>query len=201
MNIFWKSEYNISSALSFYLDLQYRHLDYTMKGIEDKNAVIDFDNKYSFFNPKAGINYTPSDAHRFYMSYSRAAKEPNRSDYTDSDIEPRPEYLDDIEIGYTYNKPKINANINVYYMYYTDQLVPTGELDDSGYVIRSNVNKSYRLGVELSATYKPLNWLQGHISLSLSDNVIKGLETENGIKHMHAHKHELNRQSCEPYHN
>lgn len=182
MNIFWKSEYNISSALSFYLDLQYRHLDYTMKGIEDKNAVIDFDNKYSFFNPKAGINYTPSDAHRFYMSYSRAAKEPNRSDYTDSDIEPRPEYLDDIEIGYTYNKPKINANINVYYMYYTDQLVPTGELDDSGYVIRSNVNKSYRLGVELSATYKPLNWLQGHISLSLSDNVIKGLETENGIK-------------------
>ena len=31
--------------------------------------------------------------------------------------------------------------------------------------------------------------------------ILDEIETENGIKHMHAHKHELNRQSCEPYHN
>ena len=31
--------------------------------------------------------------------------------------------------------------------------------------------------------------------------IIDEIETENGIKHMHVHKHALSRQSCEPYHN
>ena len=31
--------------------------------------------------------------------------------------------------------------------------------------------------------------------------IIDEIETENGIKHMHAHKHSLSRQSCETYHN
>lgn len=31
--------------------------------------------------------------------------------------------------------------------------------------------------------------------------VIDEIETDNGIKHMHAHKHALSRQSCESYHN
>ena len=36
-------------------------------------------------------------------------------------------------------------------MNYTDQLVLTGQLDNSGYPIRANVGKSYRTGIELSA--------------------------------------------------
>ena len=31
--------------------------------------------------------------------------------------------------------------------------------------------------------------------------ILDEIETENGIKHMHAHKHALDRHSCEPYHN
>ena len=31
--------------------------------------------------------------------------------------------------------------------------------------------------------------------------ILDEIETENGIKHMHVHKHALDRQSCEPYHN
>jgi heavy metal translocating P-type ATPase len=31
--------------------------------------------------------------------------------------------------------------------------------------------------------------------------ILDEIETENGIKHIHVHKHSLNRQSCEPYHN
>jgi heavy metal translocating P-type ATPase len=31
--------------------------------------------------------------------------------------------------------------------------------------------------------------------------IIDEIRTDNGIKHMHVHKHALNRQSCEPYHN
>ena len=31
--------------------------------------------------------------------------------------------------------------------------------------------------------------------------IIDEIQTDNGVKHMHVHKHALNRQSCEPYHN
>ena len=31
--------------------------------------------------------------------------------------------------------------------------------------------------------------------------ILDEIETENGIKHMHVHKHAIDRQSCEPYHN
>jgi cation transport ATPase len=31
--------------------------------------------------------------------------------------------------------------------------------------------------------------------------ILDEIETENGIKHIHVHKHSLNRQSCEPHHN
>ena len=36
-----------------------------------------------------------------------------------------------------------------------------------------------------------------HENVEIIDEIV----TDNGIKHMHAHKHSLNRQSCEPYHN
>ena len=36
-----------------------------------------------------------------------------------------------------------------------------------------------------------------HEGVEIVDEIV----TDNGIKHMHAHKHSLNRQSCEPYHN
>ena len=48
----------------------------------------------------------------------------------------------------------ILVSANLYYMRYKDQLVPTGKLNDVGYKLMSNVDKSYRLGMELSAGYR-----------------------------------------------
>ena len=31
--------------------------------------------------------------------------------------------------------------------------------------------------------------------------ILDEIETENGIKHMHVHRHVLSRESCETYHN
>jgi len=40
--------------------------------------------------------------------------------------------------------------VNLYYMDYTDQLVLTGELNDVGYALRTNVAESYRAGAEFT---------------------------------------------------
>ena len=41
-------------------------------------------------------------------------------------------------------------SINGYFMYYEDQLVNTGKLNDVGAYIRTNVDESYRTGVEIT---------------------------------------------------
>lgn len=40
--------------------------------------------------------------------------------------------------------------INAYYMYYRDQLILTGEINDVGAYTRTNVPESYRTGIELA---------------------------------------------------
>src|SRR5690606_41894351 len=46
-----------------------------------------------------------------------------------------------------------SSDLNVFYMYYIDQLVATGQLNDVGGYIRTNSGKSFRTGVELQAEY------------------------------------------------
>lgn len=57
-------------------------------------------------------------------------------------------------------------------MIYKDQLVPTGQLSNVGYSIMTNVEKSYRTGVEISAGFKPLNFLDWDLGLTISRNKI-----------------------------
>ena len=47
---------------------------------------------------------------------------------------------------------KFIGEVNYYLMNYTDQLVLTGAVSDTGYPIRANVGKSYRTGIELSGS-------------------------------------------------
>jgi iron complex outermembrane receptor protein len=62
--------------------------------------------------------------------------------------------------------------VNLYYMDYTDQLVLTGKLSDVGYPLMTNVEKSYRAGVEITAALMPINWLRWDANLALSKNRI-----------------------------
>ena len=57
-------------------------------------------------------------------------------------------------------------------MIYKDQLVPTGELSDVGYSIMTNVEKSYRIGLELTAGIKPADFIDWNLNLTLSRNKI-----------------------------
>ena len=59
----------------------------------------------------------------------------------------------------------------LYYMDYRDQLVLTGELNDVGAAIRTNVDKSYRLGLEVISkiNFDPIIW---SFNLNMSDNKI-----------------------------
>jgi len=145
-NVFAKANYQVTEKLSLYGDLQYRNVTYKANSAE--TGLVD--DKFNFFNPKAGLNYAFTQNSTLYFSYARANREPNRTDYEGGNV--KPEKLNDYEFGWRFNSEKFQLNSNVYYMAYRDQLILTGRLDDVGNPIRANTEKSYRLGFEFDAT-------------------------------------------------
>jgi iron complex outermembrane recepter protein len=176
MSFFGKVNYLLSDRVSIYGDLQYRYIMYRMSGIDDDLKDIGQEHRYGFFNPKAGLFFTLTHNQEAYFSFSVANREPTRADFKEAsgDISatPRPETLYDYEMGYKLRTGKGSFGINLYGMFYRDQLVPTGELSNVGYPITTNVDKSYRLGAELTAGIKPFDFLTWDMNLTLSRNKI-----------------------------
>ncbi len=146
LNFFAKSSYDMGTDWSLFGDLQYRRVGYRANGAETGTV----DDSFNFFNPKAGVTYHLSPANNIYFSYARAHREPNRNDYESG--APKPEKLNDFELGWRFLSDALQLNANVYYMRYKDQLVLTGELNDVGAPLRANVGDSYRLGLEMDAS-------------------------------------------------
>ncbi|WP_300977070.1 TonB-dependent receptor [Flavobacterium sp.] len=166
-NFFAKANYQVTEQLSLYGDLQYRNVHY--KADSPETGLIN--DTFRFFNPKAGLNFKVNEANTLYFSYARANREPNRTDYENGGV--RPETLDDFELGWRLNNEKIQLNTNIYYMAYKNQLILTGKIDDVGAPIRSNSEKSYRLGLEVDATIAlSEQWMvRPNFTLSANKNV------------------------------
>lgn len=185
---FIKATYSFLEHWNVFADVQYRHVDYTTDGLNDKfvkkdgkyvNYVLNVDEKFNFFNPKAGISYT-NGAHKAYASVAMSNREPERNNYTDnggSEL-PKAEKLIDTEFGYQYTGSNWFAGANFYYMSYDNQLVQTGKLSDIGEPLTTNIKDSYRMGVELSAGWSPLSWLSLQGNAALSQNKIKNWDEE-----------------------
>jgi len=165
-NVFVKANFKVDDKWSLFGDLQLRSLSY--KANSPETGLVN--DTFNFFNPKGGVTYTINEIQSLYFSYAKANREPNRTDYENGS--PKPEKLNDFELGWRHLSDKIKWNANVYYMKYKDQLVVTGELDNVGSPIRANSGDSYRVGIELDATIQlSEKWvLQPNITLSQNKN-------------------------------
>lgn len=170
-NFFAKSTYEISKKISLFGDIQFRFVDYKTNGLNSDRLFLDVNELYNFFNPKAGITYVLNTSNHLYFSYARANREPSRNDFENGD--PKPEKLNDFELGWRLKNDKFQINSNLYFMKYKDQLILTGEIDDVGSPIRANSGKSYRLGLEVEAAIKLSNkfLLQPNFALSANKNI------------------------------
>ena len=188
-NIYGKVTYDLLAGLSAYVDLQYRHVGIKMDGPTDEinwdtnqRIVYDMDKSFNFFNPKFGINYNINPNHKVYASYAIAHKEPTRNNFQNSlnaelDM-PKAERLNDLEIGYKYQSKVFSAGANFYWMDYKDQFVLTGEIDKIGEAITRNLPKSYRLGVEVEAAVKPVDWFRWDVNATWSKNRVKDITVQ-----------------------
>ena len=168
-SLFAKGSLILNNAFEFYADFQLRNINYKTTGYTSDLVNMLLDESYSFFNPKFGLSYKLSSQSMVYGSYSRANREPSRSDF-ESNENIKPEQLNDFEIGWRFRKDGLRLNINTYYMLYNEQLVLTGELDDVGSPIRTNSGSSYRMGIEAEARIKLSEFFLMNTNVTFSSN-------------------------------
>ena len=172
---FSKASYKINNSWSVFGDLQMRIVNYKTAGLTSDKVNMVVDEQYEFFNPKFGASYSLNQGNQLYVSYGRASREPRRSDFEQGVF--TPEILDDYELGWRFTGENNTLSANLYYMDYKDQLVLTGQLDDSGGFIRETSGNSYRAGLEVEGDFRVLQQLHVRPNIALSSNKNKDYTT------------------------
>lgn len=174
LSVFAKANYLLNEMFSIYGDLQFRRVDYTFLGIDNGGTDLTQTIDNNFINPKIGLNAQLNSLNRAFVSFAVGNKEANRDDFRVAPPNDRPEHqtLYDLELGYSLAARKIAFDLVLYNMSYKNQLLSTGQINDVGEEVRTNVKSSFRRGVELSFDYKPLKWLRWNFNTTFSQNKI-----------------------------
>ena len=180
-NIYFKGNYQISSKWNVSADLQYRHVNYSLKGANDQwdyslngMQLLEINKTFDFFNPKFGAFYRPNLNNDIFASIAVAHREPTRTNYTDGSPSTAPTYetLYDTEFGYKFHNENYSFGVNGYLMFYDNQLILTGRINDIGEMLTENIPVSFRSGIELTGSMKPVKWFRWDVSTTLSYNRI-----------------------------
>lgn len=129
---------------------------------------------WHFINPKAGLSATINNNSIVYYSAGYTGREPTRNDMFGGNddlladslgnailFNTKPESVLNHELGFRFQKEKVNFNVNLYYMDFQNEIVLDGKFGPNGLALTNNVEQSYRTGLELSISYK----ISKHFSL------------------------------------
>ena len=199
-SVFANEVYHITPKLTGMLGLQFTYLKY--KITNDKYKPYNFDVDYNFLTPRFGLNYNFSGNFRMFGNFSMAKREPRLKDiynaedpyskpafriidtlnnrYEDPYV--KPEEMLSYELGAGYTSGMLKANLNLYMMNFSNEIVSNGQLDNVGQPINGNAGKSVHQGIEFDFEFYPFYkmpssnllrnlYLTGN--LNLSDNYFK----------------------------
>ena len=170
--IYSKLQQQLSKHWQGFADIQAKTIKYNINGFKDNPQLI-INKNYLFINPKLGVTYNNNN-YQVYLSYSMSGKEPNRDDFEAGlNQQPKAEILHDVELGVEKKTLKYSYSATAYYMYYHNQLVLTGKINDVGSYTRTNTPSSYRMGIELSGKADLLQWLNVAANIAFSRNKVK----------------------------
>lgn len=169
ISAFVSIKYNFTNSLVGWSDIQYRHINYVLWGTDEyynPGSILHYD----FFNPKIGLMMNAGEISNIFASLSVGHKEPSRTDILETGDNLKPERMLDFEFGYRLSNEAVSFEGNVYLMEYKNQLVATGKISKDGYEIKENIAKSFRRGIELSATFRIARWisLSGNATFSIN---------------------------------
>lgn len=162
---FTKFMYHSGNWFAF-ADLQYRTTAFSYHG---NVALKDF--HWSFLNPLAGITWRFQLHSYIYYSIGKIQREPGRNDIflgndnLGKDSAGNPVFADlhsennfSQEIGWRYEKQKLQISVNIYRMWLKNEISLNGQIGPTGLPLHSNVAKSIRQGIEIEWRYKKDHW-------------------------------------------
>jgi len=174
-NAFAKATWN-TGAWHFYGDAQVRYTDFEYHGDVPIEPI-----SWTFFNPKVGARYDLTPRSSVYASAGMSTREPARNDMFQGEDNAsfahdlravRPERLYDFEAGWNFRAARVELSANVYAMELRHEIASTGELSDIGLLLRRNVDRSYRRGVELDLAWQATPTLRLKTNANVSRNRI-----------------------------
>jgi iron complex outermembrane receptor protein len=169
--------YRIGERLSLMANIQYQRHSYEL--FDDNRFGVGFKRSFDYLSPRGGVNFRIGPSLDFFASISTSSRHPAFKDiYDPTDYwsnpsykpdnyrvvgagwdfvgkEVKPERLLDFELGSDF-KARLNAvavqgTINLYRMQITDEILPyAGQIDDMGYPISGNAEKTIHQGLEFS---------------------------------------------------
>jgi iron complex outermembrane receptor protein len=163
-------------ALHLYGDAQVRYANFRYSGDVDI-APVD----WTFFNPRIGARYSLSPVASVYASAGHSTREPARNDMFYGEDNPsvahdpravRPERVVDFESGFEIRSGRFNIATNLYAMEFRNEIASTGELSEIGLLLRRNVDRSSRRGIEVDATVDATSTLRFRTIANVSRNRI-----------------------------
>lgn len=175
-NAFAKLSYD-AARWTLYGDAQVRHATFDYHGDVDIDGI-----DWTFFNPKIGARFAASARSSFYASAGTTTREPTRNDmFLGEDNPPvpldlhavKPERVIDIEAGWNWRGRNVDLAANVYAMEFRNEIAATGEQSEIGLALRKNVDRSFRRGVELDASWQAAPFLRLRTNANLSRNRIR----------------------------
>lgn len=180
---FVSASYKPISKLAFSGNVQYRYVNFSYT--DNINSDMSFSAKdmgtlWNFVNFGLNAEYTPSNVVKLYARYNQVHREPTRSDmfggneYFIGEINTKtPEIANDIETGIELITNKFELNVNLFYMWFKNELVLNGEYGLNGLPCHENADESYRRGIEITANWNVVSHLHFDNNVSLSQNRVK----------------------------
>ena len=174
-NAFAKINYD-AGRWNLYGDAQLRHATFDYHGDVDHDGI-----DWTFFNPKVGARYALTVQSSVYASAGMSRREPTRNDLFQGEDNAsfehdlravRPERVIDFEAGWRHRTAGLELEATVYAMEFRNEIASTGELSDIGLLLRRNVDRSHRRGIELDTAWQVSRALRSKSTASFSHNRI-----------------------------
>ena len=189
---FVHESYNLTNEINLLGELQLAYHKYEL--FNEKYLGNDFSVDDLFLNPRVGVNYKFAEQQNVFLSFARVTREPRLKNYYDAAESSggetpqfelnndgtynfnsplvKPESMNDLEIGTSFNNNFFSLNINLYYMLFENEIVKNGKVDRFGQPITGNANQTTHIGFEISSVLKILNGLELFGNASYSKNKI-----------------------------
>jgi iron complex outermembrane receptor protein len=170
------------------LDLQKRYVRFDYDGNVQLNTI-----NWNFFNPKAGFVYNFTNKSNVYFTVGQSFREPTRTNmFSGNDWlidglfnNVKPEKVVDYEFGVKHTSNKLVLQANLFYMNFTNEILPSGGTAPNSVGNSVSSPNSFRKGLEIDFKYNITKYLSFDYNQSLTytkfeDIVVNDTQLDSG---------------------